>query len=293
MQQLIYVPPGASLQSKNRIVELAAKEPFILSSVNGLGGEEANIISSDIVGSDGEFYHGRKTGPIEIGCELSVYGKTRAEMYAERMRLIGLLSLADDEHPGTLYYTNDYISVKIGAVPKKAGDFRTRKRNYNIGEVTFYCPVPRWISLEEQSVDVSSALSGFEFPCEFDGGVAFAKTSGIIEITNNGTANTPVRITVVGPSTEPSVKNLTTGKKIKLSRNLESNETLVIETERGNKSVTLIDRSNDTTADAFGYLDPLSEFWELVPGNNRILYGSDGTVETGLYISYFERYAGV
>lgn len=292
MQQLIYVPPGAGLQSKNRIVKLAAKEPFILSSVNGLGGGEANIISSGIVGADGEFYHGRKSGPIEIDCELSVCGKTRAEMYAERMRLIGLLSLADDEHPGTLYYTNDYISVKIMAVPKKAGDFRVRKRNYNIGEVTFYCPVPRWISLEEQSVDVSAALSGFEFPREFDG-IVLAKTSGIIEITNNGTANTPVRITVVGPSTEPSVKNLTTGKRIKLTRNLESNETLVIETERGNKSATLIDRSSSTSADAFGYLDPLSEFWELIPGNNRILYGSDGTVETGLYISYFERYAGV
>ena len=65
------------------------------------------------------------------------------------------------------------------------------------------------------------------------------------------------------------------------------------ETERGKKSVTLIDRSNGTTVDAFGYLDPLSEFWELIPGNNRILYGSNGNIETGLYISYFERYAGV
>ena len=215
-------------------------------------------------------------------------------MYAKRMKLIGLLNISDSENPGILYYMNDHISVMIRAVLKKAGRFKVRKRNYNIGEVSFYCPVPQWIALDEQNIDVSSTLSGFSLPCEFgSAGISFAKTSGKIEIFNNGTANTPVRITVTGPSAAPSITNLTTSKTIKLSRSLGSDETLVIETERGKKSVTLIDRSNGTTVDAFGYLDPLSEFWELIPGNNRILYGSNGNIETGLYISYFERYAGV
>lgn len=287
MQKLIYVPPGADFEDAQKRVILTAEEPFILSTVTGLGGVEADVISSEVVGMDGEYYHGCKRSPRPIKCKVWVRGKNREDMYAQRMSLIGSLTPGK----GTLYYTNDHISVSIAAVPKLPPDFVQRIKNYNSADIEFYCPQPSWKSLEEQQAEIAYiADSGFRFPTELNQ-TRFRQMKNDITINYKGTDNAPVTITVAGPSATPVITNRTTGKSIVMTRALQAGELLTICTERGNKSVTLT--SGGTETDAFGYLSPISKFWELVPGVNRIRYGNGGVAQTSVTIRYSERYAGV
>ena len=53
-------------------------------------------------------------------------------------------------------------------------------------------------------------------------------------------------------------------------------------------------KHNGTETDGFQYIDPLSEFWELETGENRIVYSSEDNAEaTSIVISYNERFEGV
>ncbi len=289
MQKIIYVPPGGDFDDAEKRIVLAAEEPFILEEISGIGGVEADIISSEVVGMDGEYFQGCKQNSRPIKCKLWVDGKNRADMYSQRMRLIGMLRPSSEQ--GTLYYENDHISVKIKAVPQLPPDFKERIRNYNGAEIQFYCCSPQWQSLEEKKADIAYIPgSGFTFPRTLNS-IRFIYMKDTVTIDYKGTAPTPVIITVEGPSETPAITNETTGKTIMLTRSLLSGELLVINTERGNKSVSLY--SGDTVTDAFGYLSPMSVFWELKPGLNRIVYGNGGTAQTSVHIRYYERYSGV
>ena len=292
MQKVIYVPPGAAVTNRKKRVVLAAEEPFILASVSGVSGEENDIMSTAAVGLNGEVFQGIKKLPRPIRCSMTVKGSTLSELYAERMRLIGLLQVRDKQ-VGTLYYENDHIRFCIPAVAKTAGQAGERIRRYDRMTVEFWCAEPDWRSVDEQRVDiVYEEGQRFSFPTELNE-VRFLLVNSDFIIPYAGTAPAPVTITVCGPSAAPKLRNKTTGQQIRLARALETGETLVISTEKGHKSVKLY--SGGSVSDAFGYIDPLSEFWELVPGNNHIVYGdTEGAVmSNGLSVSYHERYAGV
>lgn len=113
-----------------------------------------------------------------------------------------------------------------------------------------------------------------------------------IDIDYVGTAPAPVKITIAGPAENPTLTNETTVKSIGLlGKSLASGEELVINTERGKKSVKL--HKDGVVQDAFQYINPVSEFWNLECGNNHIVYKSDDSLATRISIEYVERYSGV
>lgn len=284
------MPPGGNYNDITKRVTLEAAEPFILSAIKGVGGVESDIISSEVVGKDGRIYQGRHKRPREIECTVNVKGSTRAEMYRRRMELIGLLTA--DDVPGTAYYQNDYIIVKCPAVPVLPPDFSKRIQNYNESGIRLWCPDPDWISLENKTASIAwDSNSGFRLPFRFP--ISFSHLKNEVVIDYKGTARSPVVITITGPAENPSIVNHTTNKTIALNdRYLTEDEQLVITTERGKKSVEL--QKNGRITDAFQYVDPLSEFWELIPGKNVIAYYSDNNLEaTSITVEYAERFAGV
>lgn len=288
MQKIIYVPPNGNDET-DRVV-LALEEPYLLSEIKGLGGAENTIISSDIAGVQGSVYHGFRKSPRVIDCTVYVCGKSRADMYRERLRLIGLLK--PSRQPGTAYYSNDYISVKIPAVVSLPPDFVKRIKNYNQAALQLWCPDPDWLSLETKTVSIAAMENiGFTLPFSFP--ISFSHINNQVTVNNEGTASAPVIITITGPGENPAVINLTNGQKIALNRKtLASDEQLMINTEKGKKSVRLL--KNGIITDAFQYIDPVSKFWELEPGKNEIRYSSDDNAEaTRITITFTERYEGV
>lgn len=286
MQKLIYVAPN---RNYNDGVVLTAAKPFLLSSAKGLGGVETSIISSSVVGMQGSYYQGNKISSRQIQCTVYVDGKSREDMYRQRCRLIGLLT--PTKELGTLYYSNDYISVKTSAVPSIPPDFSDRIRNYNKADITFWCPSPDWEALNSRKETIAY-VEGISFKMPFKFPVSFSMLKDEIDINYIGTAPAPVKITIVGPAQNPTLTNETTDKSIGLlGKSLAIGEELIINTERGKKSVKLY--KDGIVQDAFQYINPVSEFWQLKCGNNHIVYKSDDSIATRISIEYVERYSGV
>ncbi len=292
MQKLIYVPPGSEYgDSSNVVLQLAP--PYILSALSGTGGADIDITARALPGFSGEYVESVRAESRIVPCTIHIEGKTREEMYRERFRLVQLLK--PSETAGHLYYSNDYITLRTQAIPQKSPEFTARIRNYNKAEIKFYCPSPFWESVDENSGGVAYVDAGFEFPLEIDEmeGVIFGTLLPYAFFENEGSLNAPVRIEIKGPATNPTIQNTTTGEKITLDREVLFGETLVISTRRGDIFVRII-HEGGTTEDAFHYITPDSEFFQLIPGKNQIDYYTDNESEpTEVTIYYRRLFAGV
>lgn len=88
-----------------------------------------------------------------------------------------------------------------------------------------------------------------------------------VTVTNAGDVDAWPTITIIGPGTDLTLTNQTTGKLTHLTGNIAAGSTVVIDTRPGRKSVR-VDGFN-----AFGRLTDDSTLWPLVPGPNRISIG--------------------
>ena len=105
---------------------------------------------------------------------------------------------------------------------------------------------------------------------------------------NSGDVDAPVKIEFIGPATNPSVINETTGKVIQVNRELGASDVLTISTEFGKKYVRI---NGDN---AFHYIDLTSSFWNLIPGENILSYKSNNdSINTRVKIKWKNRYLDI
>lgn len=292
MQKIIYVPPEGDINRPETCAQLSLSPPYIIGSVTGTGGVETAVLSSSVPGVNGVYVQAIRAESREIKCYVHVKGDSRADMYRNRDLLIS--RLAPRETPGTLYYYNDYTVRRIQAIPTGSPSFTDRIHHYNRAELTFFCPSPYWESLTEKSGYLAYLDTGFEFPFAFNQTIEFAAIANQAAIVNEGSAATPVRVSIRGPAAHPAVVNQTTGERIGLLKNLEPGESLHIGTGHGENRYVTILHPDGTKENAYHYIDPRSEFFQLVPGENLLKYESeDESQQTQINIFYRELYAGV
>lgn len=149
---------------------------------------------------------------------------------------------------------------------------------------------PFWY--QSQSVDLtfssSPPVAFFPFfPLKFTQGTIF-NTSGNILI-NPGEATAWPIWTIVGPGTVLKLANLRTGYSLQAALNLESAQSVIIDTRPGIKTVLREDGSN-----MFPTLTNASLLWGLEPGENDISVILDGsTSESSVSVSYHAPYLGI
>lgn len=292
MQTLIYVPPGGDYNDPAGRIKMTTDDPYILSTIEGISGTDATVISSTIAGIDGVRVHGLRTEPREIKCTVYVKGDTREDMYRKRFNLIKSLTYNGDL--GTAYYKNDFIKLMLPVLPRLPPDFTERIKNYNKCDIVLYAPFPHWESLSEKTEHMAYLPDvGFSFPFEFYDTISFADIANEIKINYMGSIPAPVEITVIGPAEKPRITHAASDKFIGLyDKDLSVDERLIINTDPSNLSVTL--QSGGVTKDAFEYIDPESDFFLLTPGINHFKYSSeDDGIQTQIYIKHKEFYSGV
>ena len=138
------------------------------------------------------------------------------------------------------------------------------------------------------------STSKFRFPLVFKPNIIFSTfTDKNHLVTNSGDVPTPVKLLFLGPSINPIITNVTTGKFIKINKNIASNETLEINTGYGKKTVVIIN-ADGSKSNAFNFIDLNSTFWELIVGDNIITYDADsGAGSAKVYMYFSNRYEGV
>jgi hypothetical protein len=134
----------------------------------------------------------------------------------------------------------------------------------NLGTLLFRAAWPYWLEGIESSVTVQQGATTthwFPFlPLILGASDAFA----VFTITITGDVPSWPVVTVLGPGTDVTVQNLTTGLSWTVSGALAAGSTLEVDTRPGVKTVQ-IDGLN-----AYPRLTPTSSLWPLEPGPNRV-----------------------
>ena len=250
--------------------------PVLLRSVTGLGRTDAAIVKAQGAYQAGEFFSRLQLPARYVQVQFDMPPQeSREAMYRERMRMERILSAGRSVRNGelgTLIYEND-----AGAWVTRAamdGTIAYGKRFLNgitTSKLTFYCPDAYLKEREGRSAQLRMGDGGFSLPMRFPVRLGSRRFKGTL--TNDGTADAPIEITIYGTGETPAIVNHTTGARIVVSRVVANGERLVINTDP-QKLTCVLHKADGSTEDAFGYLDPsiaVSAF-VLAPGDNEVEY---------------------
>lgn len=144
---------------------------------------------------------------------------------------------------------------------------------------------------------IAEWASNFLWPLTIpEGGFTFAdRTDSLIAtLDNGGDVETGLLIYFTAGATveNPKLTNLATGEFIKLNRTLVAGETVVVNTNYGQESVTSYD--GDRIEDAINDLDLSSSFLQAPRGVSQLHYTAESNVTSmTVTIYYHQRYLGV
>jgi hypothetical protein len=279
--------------ARDQSVELKSSAPFLLQSIDGLGDVDADIQTQKAPFQDGSTYIDSVLQERTISLQIAILATNKPTLLQQRQFLASIFN--PKLGPGTLRYENGETVREIEAVPDGVPAFPSGRDNrgpiFQKAMVNLLCPEPFWLDEVSTSEKMSYILGGLSFPLRL--GTSFAQRGFKKILNNQGDVATPVTIEFYGPATNPVVWNRTTGEFIRVSRTLAETDKLVIMTDFGKKSVT-IENADGSKTNVFNWIDLESTFWQLVPGENIIEFGSDSdSTKSRLVISYKNRYLSV
>ena len=279
---------------RNESIEFKDDTNFRIFKIEGLGGTDVSNHLQKAPYQDGQTYIDSNLEPRPISIEFGIFAKNRENLYQLRRNMGSVLNPKLGE--GTLIYEFGGIKRQIKAIIDAGPIFLDGKSNeterFQRGTIDFLCPDPYWKSEEIISEPMTAYRGLFTFPLTLPTQFGTEGTTQIF--VNEGDVDTPVQIEFRGPATNPTVSNKTTGEFMRIKRELEEGDTLIVDTTWGNKRVEII-RKDGTVENAFHWIDDKgSTFWKLIPGPNEIEYTADaGRTNAVVSIKWRNQYLAV
>lgn len=259
--------------SEGQSIVFSEALPYVLQSVQGLDFPESDIQTKRAPYQDGTTFTDALLQSRDIVLEVHIKGVDNSAIYSARDTLGNVFS--PKKGKGTLTIEYESTSRSIGCVcervlmPNSDGN---RTCGYQKAQIRLFADNPAILDSEFTTISVTAFEGGFSLPFSFPfnlGTLGSSKT-----ISNTGHLERPVIITAVGALQTPTFTNETTGEKIELSNagglNLLIGETLTIDTNSSEPSITITDGT--TTTNAYKYLSADSALWQLILGDNVISY---------------------
>ena len=260
-------------------------------SIKGLNPPKAQVNLSSIAGLDGSKFNSSKLGTRNIVIMLKLNGNV------EQNR-INLYQFFPTKENIKFYYKNGTRDVYIeGYVESVEVDLFSSKEQMQISIV---CPQPYFKSVEEIVADISNVLAAFEFPFSINIGspIPFStfNRASVTNVVNDSESETGliIDIDVLDSINSIVIRNTKNGDSISLSYAFQANDRVTINTNKGNKSITLL--RNGVTYNIFNSLQSGSKFFQLDIGDNYFGYLIDnGAMNNAVYIvfHYYNTYRGV
>ena len=275
MAKLIYT------NSRGHSIELGQSAPFIITELEGFSNVDNIIDSYQSVYQDGESVTNTKLSSRHLTIQGEFLYRNRQE---GRNKLIRVFN---PKLTGVLRYENLGIVKEINCIPERTpiiggGNLSTAPYVINL-----YASHPFWLDEFDISEEVITWIGGMTFPLKLPTSFSMAGDK-IINIINNGDIETPIKLEIYGPATNPKVLLRETGEFIKINKKLLSGDVLVITTDFGNKRVELNNQN------VFNYIDYSSTFFNLQQGDNVIeLTTEDVNDNANIKITYRNRFIGV
>lgn len=278
--------------TKNQILTLTQDESrFQVYSIQGLNPPKAAINFSKVAGLDGGKFNSAKLDERNI----VIYIKLNGDVEANR---IYLYTFFNTKEWCKFYYKNGSRDVYIeGYVETAECDLFT---NNEIMQISIICPNPYFKAMQEIVDDISKAIGAFKFPFSINisNPIPFSTidTTKITNVYNDSETETGVTIEVDISNTINNllIRNVSTGETFRLNYHFIENDKVIIDTNKGQKSITLIRdaiRYNIFTSIVKG-----STFFQLAIGDNFFSYLADnGANDDSIHITFkhYTLYRGV
>lgn len=263
-----------------------------VTAVQGLGSPPVSIATSGVFNQDGVGVNSVWYQARPVMLSFDIRQKNYAAAVAERRALIQFFA---DKRPKTFLYTRDdwavYLYPVYLAAPIDTGVDEIRILSASLQFLAANPYLKRDIPFSSVALETAvleyDEVTGFEYP---EGGAEYSTAQTAFPVFNSGDVDSPTVIHFIGDAESPYVQNDTTGKRVTITKTLESDEMLVIDSEA--RTVQVIDMDGNCN-NAFQYLLRGSEFIELVPGENIISFGSSGGAIGYVEVGGAEYYASI
>lgn len=277
--------------TRNNILMLTQNETnFQVIDIKGLNPPKAQINTTKVASLDGTRFNSSTLNERNIVLTIKLNGdieKNRIKLY----------SFFRTKEWCKFFYRNNTRNVFIEAYTENVEcDLFT---NNETVQVSLICPEPYFKDMKEIIDDISKVTALFEFPfaIEEEGiEISVLEQSKITNIYNNSEQETGViiEIDVYGTVEKIQINNVSTGEIFILDYQFKANDKVIIETNKGKKSIKLL--RNAETINIFSAFDKKSKFFQLNIGDNLFSYLADEGIKDSLIHIIFKHrtlYGGV
>ena len=259
--------------------------PLLVTKIDGLGSVKTAINSQKSPRQDGVSVTSTTLEPRYITIEGQILepDMVRQQAYREQM-LRAFLPKVESELTIERYGTTRTIKCIPEVAPEFPSAMQSRLQSFFLSLI---CPNPYFETVTESSAEIVTWIGGLRFPLRLPTAFALSGPKKI-NVVNEGDVETPIRIEIMAPATNPTLTHVGTSEFIRVKQELTEKDVLVITTNFGNKRVEIGGENR------FNYIDSDSTFFSLKPGDNILEYTSDDSQENArVKIAYKNRYLGV
>lgn len=251
------------------MLSLSDNKKYNVYKIEGLNPPKANINSAANTTTDGSNINSVRLENRNIVIYMTIEGEVEANR-------INLYKYFPVKKTVTLYFSNGSRDVYIeGTVELIECDLFTNKQ---VAQISIICPKPYFKDIDYLITtfgDISS-LFAFPFAISKDGVEVSAVTSNVRKsIINSGDVETGViiKLFAVGVVVNPVIYDVFKKTHLRLNFTLQASDTIVINTNVGEKSIELI--RDGVATNLMGYMAKDSKWLTLESGDNVFTYDCD------------------
>lgn len=283
---------------------------LIVTSVEGLGPAKANINVTDISTSDGGIFNSSRLNKRNIIINLVFLQSPTESIEDIRQKTYAYFPIKRKVH--LTIVTDNHTSETDGYVESNEPDIFSQNEGCSISII---CPDPFLYSQNDTATSFSGIESSFSFPFANDStdelvsepvlemGVLQNRTEQLIVYDGNSEIGMSIHIHALGEATNITILNVLTGDKMILNTDrlkailktetaIIAGDTIIINTVRSNKSITLL--RDGITTNILNCLDRGSKWFTLTKGDNIFSYDAEtGATNLQFYIVNKVAYDGV
>lgn len=283
----------AKIENANgEILTLTGTEAvYQIISIVGVNPPQAQVNTAAIAGLDGALFNSSKLNTRNIVLTVKINGNAEANR-------LNLYKYFKTKEKCRFYFANDTLDVFIdGYIQNVECDLFS---NSETAQISIICPSPYFQSVQQHIADTANVTPEFEFPfsINFDEPVIISTfhDADVVYVENDAETECGAEIVldVKTPCSTIALNNAVTGEGLVLNYEFREFDRIVINTVKGQKSVTLI--RDGVQSNLFSAVQLGSVFFQLVPGNNIIQFLIDGVADQmAVYITfkYYLNYRGV
>lgn len=273
---------------KGEQLELTHNENYDVMNIEGTGPPTGTINTINISGVDGSYFNSSRVEQRNLVLTLNI----KSPIELNRLNLYKYIHV---KRPIKVYFKNQNRDVYI------EGYVETFEINLfgmtQQPQISIICPKPFWNDMEDIVTDFSNIISLFEFPFNISSdGIEISQyelsQNRLVDAGDVETGATFEFSATTSQVLNPIIYNRTTQQFFGLNVDMSKGDKIVINTNQGEKSITLIRGTVKTNL--LSKRKSGSNWLQLLPGENEISYNADEGVENlNLNILITRKYEGV